>query len=161
MRGYIAWWKRGTLSWREALLTLPFLVIGFAMGLMTMHAEKHLGISANGWNLSWLGRCLIAGKDFWFYLEKVFWPHPLMYVYPRWEINTFSAIDYLPLLAMVMGLLILWRKRNERGRSIFVTSIYFVVLLALVLGFFNMFYFRDSFVSDHFQYLAMLGPLAL
>jgi tetratricopeptide (TPR) repeat protein len=30
-----------------------------------------------------------------------------------------------------------------------------------VLGFFNVFFFRYSFVSDHFQYLASMGPLAL
>jgi tetratricopeptide (TPR) repeat protein len=30
-----------------------------------------------------------------------------------------------------------------------------------VLGFFSVFFFRYSFVSDHFQYLASIGPLAL
>jgi hypothetical protein len=30
-----------------------------------------------------------------------------------------------------------------------------------VLGFFNVYYFRFSFVADHFQYLASMGPLAL
>jgi superkiller protein 3 len=30
-----------------------------------------------------------------------------------------------------------------------------------VLGFFSVFFFRYSFVSDHFQYLASMGPLAL
>jgi tetratricopeptide (TPR) repeat protein len=30
-----------------------------------------------------------------------------------------------------------------------------------VLSFFNVFFFRYSFVSDHFQYLASMGPLAL
>jgi protein O-mannosyl-transferase len=36
-----------------------------------------------------------------------------------------------------------------------------VVSLFPVLGFFSVFFFRYSFVSDHFQYLASMGPLAL
>jgi tetratricopeptide (TPR) repeat protein len=35
------------------------------------------------------------------------------------------------------------------------------MLLSLVFGFINVYYFRYSFVSDHFQYLASLGPFAL
>jgi superkiller protein 3 len=38
---------------------------------------------------------------------------------------------------------------------------YFGLLLSLVFGFLNVYYFRYSYVSDHFQYLAMLGPIAL
>jgi protein O-mannosyl-transferase len=34
-------------------------------------------------------------------------------------------------------------------------------LLFLTLGFFNVYYFVYSYVADHFQYLAMMGPLAL
>jgi protein O-mannosyl-transferase len=157
----LVWWKRGWIAWREAYLALPFLIFGVAMGLITMHVENHLGATGNGWNLSLLERCLIAGKDFWFYLGKLFWPHPLIYVYPRWELNSSSLMAYLPIVMMIATFLILWFKRSILGRGIFAGMAYFVVLLSLVLGFFNVFYFRYSFVSDHFQYLASLGPLAL
>jgi protein O-mannosyl-transferase len=36
-----------------------------------------------------------------------------------------------------------------------------VISLFPVLGFFSVYFFRYSFVSDHFQYLASMGPLAL
>jgi Flp pilus assembly protein TadD len=39
--------------------------------------------------------------------------------------------------------------------------VYFIAVLFPVLGFFNVFFFRYSFVCDHFQYLASIGPLAL
>src|SRR3569833_1827895 len=38
---------------------------------------------------------------------------------------------------------------------------YFKGVLLPALGIFNIFPFRYSFVADHFQYLAMIGPLAL
>ncbi len=38
---------------------------------------------------------------------------------------------------------------------------YYVISLFPVLGFFSVYFFRYSFVSDHFQYLASMGPLAL
>ena len=157
----LVWWKRGRIAWREAYLILPFLAVGTAMGLITMQVEKHGGATGSEWELSLLERCLIAGKDFWFYLEKLFWPHPLIFVYPRWEINPSQASSYLPILAAAICLLVLWLKRNGWGRPILFATVYFGILLSLVLGFLNVFYFRYSFVSDHFQYLASLGPLAL
>ena len=43
----------------------------------------------------------------------------------------------------------------------FFAAAYYLVSLFPVLSFFNVFFFRYSFVSDHFQYLASMGPLAL
>jgi tetratricopeptide (TPR) repeat protein len=97
----------------------------------------------------------------WFYLGKLLWPHPLIFVYPRWKIDASQISAYAPMLALVAGLPILWWKRNGWGRAPLVALLYFVSLLFLVLGFFNVFYFRYSFVADHFQYLASIGPLAL
>ena len=157
----LVWWKRGRIAWREAYLILPFLAVGTAMGFITIHLEKHGGATGSEWDLSLLEQCLIAGKDFWFYLEKLIWPHPLTFVYPRWEINTSEASSYLPILAAAVCLLVLWMKHNSWGRPMLFAMVYFGMLLSLVFGFLNVFYFRYSFVSDHFQYLASLGPLAL
>ncbi len=157
----LVWWQRGRIAWREAQLMLPFLAVGTVMGLITMPLEKHGGATGSEWDLSLLERCLIAGKDLWLYLEKLFWPHPLTFVYPRWEINTSQASSYLPILAAAVSLVGLWLKRNGWGRPILVAMAYYGILLSLVLGFLNVFYFRYSFVSDHFQYLASLGPIAL
>jgi len=131
------------------------------MGLVTMHIEKHLGAAGSGWNLSLLQRCLIAGHAFWFYLGKLFWPHPLIFVYDRWTLDPSRVSAYLPILAVMAGLLILWLKRGGWGRPVFFALAYFLVSLFLVLGFFNIYYFRYAYVSDHFQYLASLGPITL
>jgi tetratricopeptide (TPR) repeat protein len=57
--------------------------------------------------------------------------------------------------------LLLWLNRRSRIAPVFFAFVYFVVSLFPVLGFFKVYFFRYSFVGDHFQYLASLGPLAL
>jgi tetratricopeptide (TPR) repeat protein len=44
---------------------------------------------------------------------------------------------------------------------VFFAVAYYVISLFPVLGFFSVYFFRYSFVSNHFQYLASMGPLAL
>jgi tetratricopeptide (TPR) repeat protein len=157
----LVWWKRARVIWQDVYPLGPFLAVGTAMGLITMHVEKHLGAAGNEQGLTWLQGCLLAGRDVWFYLGKLFWPHPLISIYPRWTIQISEWTAYVPVLALVAGLSILWWKRNSWGRPPLVAVLYFVALLFLVLGFFNVSYFRYSFVADHFQYLAGIGPLAL
>jgi tetratricopeptide (TPR) repeat protein len=133
-----------------------------AMGLFTVWVEKHF-VQAAGreWAFSFLERCLIAGRAVWFYLSKLVWPHPLMFVYPRWEIHAAQPLAYLPVLALIVVLFILWLNRKGWARPMLVALAYFLALLFPVLGFFNVYFFRYSFVADHFQYLAGIGPLTL
>lgn len=109
-------------------------------------------------------RLVIAGKDVWFYLGKLVWPHPLVFVYPRWHVSIAGVADWLPLVALMAAAVVVGRlgRRGSRGwRAAGFAGAYFVLLLFPVLGFFSVYYFRYSFVADHFQYLASMGPLAL
>ena len=160
----VVWWKRGKVGWRELFPLAPFLAVGMAMGLFTVWVEKHIvfGQAARGeWAFSFLERCLIASRAVWFYLGKLVWPHPLMFVYPRWEIHAAQPLAYLPVLALIVVLFILWLNRKGWARPMLVALAYFLALLFPVLGFFNVYFFRYSFVADHFQYLASIGPLTL
>ena len=84
-----------------------------------------------------------------------------MFIYPRWEIDGTSSLAYMPGMAVVIGIALLWRLRNGGMKPVFFAVCYFVVSLFPLLGFFDVFFFRYSFVGDHFQYLASMGPLAL
>jgi len=158
----VVWWKRGKTGWRELFLLVPFLAVGMVMGLLTVWVENRF-VHATGseWAFSFPERCLIAGRAVWFYLSKLVWPHPLIFVYPRWEINTAQPMAYLSVLTLVSVLFILWLNRGGWARPTLVALAYFLALLFPVLGFFNVFFFRYSFVADHFQYLASIGPLTL
>ena len=53
-----------------------------------------------------------------------------------------------------------WLFRN-RSRAPLAAFLFFTAMLFPVLGFFNVYPFKFSFVADHFQYLACIGPIAL
>ncbi len=157
----LLWWQHRKPDWHGLGLTAPFFAVGLAMGLITMKVEKSMGASGEGWAYSPLERCLIAGRDLWFYLGKLIWPHPLTFFYPRWAVHVLQPWGYLLLAAIVVGSALLWRKREGWGRPALFVVGYFVAMLFPVLGFFNVSFFQFSFVADHLQYLACIGPLAL
>jgi Flp pilus assembly protein TadD len=158
----LVWWKRKPLSARDLYLLLPFVAVAVVFGSITLWIEKNnLGAGGKNWDFSIAERCVLAGRTFWFYLGKLAWPRPLMFMYPRWRVDARQAVAYVPLIAMVACILILWWQRRTWGRSGLVALAYFIVMLFPVMGFFNVYFYRYSFVCDHFQYLACMGPLAL
>ena len=160
--GLCLWWRSGRLRWRDFALLAPFLFISAAASGWTIWEQKfHSGALGAEWAQTWPQRLAIAGWDIWFYLGKLVWPSPLIFIYPRWKIDSTPLTAFLPLLAAVLGLFFLWWKRNGPLRPVFFAAAYFVASLFPLLGFFNVYFFRYSFVSDHFQYLASMGPLAL
>ncbi len=156
------WWLRGRLSWREARALAPFFLASAVAGGWAVWEQKfHSGALGPEWAQTWPERCIIAGRAVWFYLGKLAWPHPLSFIYSRWELDAGSVLDWLPFILGLAGLAALWRARAGRLRPLVFAVGYFVALLFPVLGFFSVYFFRYSFVSDHFQYLASIGPLAL
>jgi tetratricopeptide (TPR) repeat protein len=162
----ILWWKRagtGRLGWKKDLLPLlPFFLAGVSFGLFTAWVEHKFIIAKEDidFNYSLIERSLIAGRVFWFYLGKIFLPINLIFSYPRWEVSRAVWRHFLFPLAAVFLAAALWMLRR-RSRAPFAALLYFVVMLFPALGFFAVFPFRYSFVADHFQYLAGIGPLVL
>ncbi|HEX3619812.1 MAG TPA: tetratricopeptide repeat protein [Candidatus Udaeobacter sp.] len=156
------WWRRERIQRRDFLALVPFALISAVASIWTVFEQKfHAGAIGGDWAQTRPERLIIAGKAIWFYLGKLAWPHPLIFIYPRWDVDSSKVVAYLPLLAAIAGLVALWFIRAKSGRALFFAAAYYVVSLFPVLGFFDVFFFRYSFVSDHFQYLASMGPLAL
>lgn len=154
------WWRDGWWSWRRFGWLLPLFALSGAAAAWTVWEQKfHSFALGPEWNQTLAERAVIAGKAVWFYLGKLVWPVPVVFVYPRWLVSA-HPLDFIPVLAAMTVLVGLWSWRNGAGRGAFFAFAYFVVLLFPVLGFFNVYYFRYSFVADHFQYLASMGPLA-
>jgi protein O-mannosyl-transferase len=156
------WWNRGKIRWRDALALAPFAVISAFASAWTIWEQKfHARAVGPDWAQTFSERLIIAGRAIWFYLGKLIWPHPLVFIYPHWDIEPSKLIAYLPLLTAIAGLIALWFVRAKWGRALFFAAAYYVISLFPVLGFFSVYFFRYSFVSDHFQYLASMGPFAL
>src|SRR5206468_4865994 len=104
---------------------------------------------------------LVASHAVWFYLGKLIWPSNLTFIYPRWNIAPGRAFDYVWLLAGGGLCVAICFLRRYVGRSVEVAAVFFVATLSPVLGFIMLYTFRYTFVADHYQYLACIGPIAL
>src|SRR5206468_11638596 len=74
---------------------------------------------------------------------------------------TAHLLDYTWLLAGTVLCVAIYFLRRYVGRSVEVAAAFFVITLSPVLGFIMLFTFRYTFVADHYQYLACIGPIAL
>lgn len=156
------WWRRRKIRWRDLLALAPFALISMLASVWTIWEQKfHARAVGPDWAQTFPERLIIAGKAIWFYLGKLIWPHPLIFIYPRWDVDSSNVLAYLPLLTATGGLFALWFIGTKWRRALFFATAYYVVSLFPVLGFFSVYFYRYSFVSDHFQYLASMGPLAL
>src|SRR5438445_3947274 len=159
----ILWLQKKAIDKRRLLQVLPFLVLGFSMGLLTVWWERyHQGTHGTLFPfLSPLERALVASHAVWFYLGKLIWPANLTFIYPKWTIAVTRAPDYAWLLAGMVLCAVIYFARRSLGRGVEVAAILFVATLSPVLGFIMLYTFRYTFVADHYQYLACLGPIAL
>ena len=155
------WWQNRRPHAHEILALVPFIALSGAASLWTIWEQKfHSGAVGAEWAQSFSERLAIAGRDVPFYLGKLVWPHPLIFIYPRWTIPA-PPTAYLGLGGVLFALAVLWFRRRSALRPVLFAFGYFLLALLPVLGFFNVYFFRYAFVSDHFQYLASIGPLAL
>jgi protein O-mannosyl-transferase len=157
-----AWWVEGRWNWRSVAWTGPVFLMSLAAAVLAMWSvEQQGGTHDPQFVQSWPERLVTAGNVFWFYLGKLAWPHPLIFIYPRWVIDAGQWLSYLPSILAIMVIFVLWLKRESGFRSCFFALAYFVVALLPILGLIEHYFLRYSFVADHLQYLASMGPLAL
>ncbi len=155
----VLWWRNNCLRHTQFFVLLPFFVLGAAYGLLTVSMEQNLGATGPLWDFSFLDRCLIAGRALWFYLGKLLWPTDLLFNYQRWNIDDTSLPQYIFPCGFILLLFIAWVLRKKFGRCLLAALLFFAGTLFPALGFFNVYPMQFSFVADHFQYLASLGPI--
>ena len=157
----ILWWKHKDFRWRNIVPLVPMILLGLAAGVLTATMERHhVGAQGPEWDLSILERMLIAGRAVWFYVFSIFAPVNLMFIYPRWHIDTGEWWQYLLPVVTFLVIGLLWFFRKRWGRGPLVVSLFFVGTLAPAMGFVNVYPMLFSFVADHFQYLASIGLIA-
>ena len=116
----VFWWRRGRLDWRRDLVPLlPWFALGVGGGLFTAHFERVL-IGAQGADfapsLGVMDRVVLAGRVFWFYLGKLFWPAELIFVYPHWSVAASVWWQWLfPAAGLGLFATLAWRSRRARG----------------------------------------------
>src|SRR5437016_5941804 len=159
----ILWLQKKRISWERIFEINPFFVLGIASGLLAIWWERyHQGTSRAIFTfLSPIERVLVASRAIWFYLSKLAWPSNLTFIYPRWDIAPTHLLNYAWLLTGVLVCGAIYFLRRYVGRCVEVAAAFFIATLSPVLGFIMLYTFRYTFVADHYQYLACIGPIAL
>ena len=149
--------------WRRELLALvPFFTLALIAAVGNVWFQ-HENAMASGWAPS-RGLAERAGGAGWAlaaYLEAAFLPVRLAIIYPPWPVGPTSAWFFVPLATLGAALATLWRFRAGWARPLLLTLGYHAVCVAPVLGFVDMAFLNLAPVSNHLQYLALMGPVAL
>jgi len=157
----ILWLKEKPISWRVWLEILPFIALALGVGLLAVWWEKYHQGTRVLVSLTPIERVLVASRAVWFYLSKLFWPSDLIFIYPQWKIDPGSAVAYIGLIAAAATAAVIYFAHRFFGRGIEVAALFLLATLAPVAGFVMLYTFRYTFVADHYQYLASIGPIAL
>jgi tetratricopeptide (TPR) repeat protein len=157
----VLWFKHIPITARRLGSVAPFLVLGIGMGFLTMWWERsHMGTQGGVFTLTAVERLLVASRAVWFYAGKLFWPTQLTFSYPRWHISTADPWAYTWPLACLAAIALIWTARRFIGRGLECAAFFYAATLSPVLGFIMLYTFRYTFVADHYQYVASIGPIA-
>ncbi|MGD0078712.1 MAG: O-GlcNAc transferase, partial [Sedimentisphaerales bacterium] len=158
----ILWLKRSPVTVKRWLQIAPYIAMAIGIGLLVMWWEKHhQGMGVVNLGLSSTEKTLIAGRALWFYLWKLIWPVNLAFSYPRWNIDAHSVWQYGWPVSFVIAIVCAWLLRNRLGRGPVTALLFFPAMLFPMLGFFPLYTFVYTFVADHYQYMACIGPIAV
>jgi len=152
----LLWWKRRPIR-IATMLAAPLVLAALVAGAMTSYVEKHhVGAGDLDWNLSAMQHVVLAGQSVWFYLGKLLWPAKLAFVYNRWTVSVDGISLLYPIGVAALIALAAWL-----GRGVLIAILIYLLGLAPALGFIPFYFMRYSWVADHFQYIASLGPIAM
>jgi tetratricopeptide (TPR) repeat protein len=158
----IRWWQGHKLRISDGLRLLPFALLGLLAGLNTVYLELfRVGAQGSGFRLPFFSHLVLAGKIVVFYVQKLLFPFELVFIYPRWSIDTSQPAQWLPVIGVVAILALLYANRNRLGKGPFAGFASFVIALFPALGFFNVYPMIYSYVADHFQYIASISLIVL
>lgn len=136
--------------------TAPFMLIAVALGLVTVWCQYHFAIKGDVvYERDFLARVATAGMAVWFYLGKAIVPWPLSFIYPMWKMEPMSILHWVPMLGLLGAFVVGWVFRKTWGKTVLLSLVYFVLLLAPVLGILKISFQRYSYVADHWQYFAL------
>ena len=158
----LLWLKYIPIDFKRWLQIAPYVLFGAAMGILTIWWEwYHQGTDRLNLGINPIESTLIASRALWFYAGKLVWPVNLTFSYPKWKIDAADLFQYGWLLACLITALGIWYWRDKLGRGVISAIIFFVATISPMLGFLSLYTFRYTYVADHYQYMASIGPISL
>jgi tetratricopeptide (TPR) repeat protein len=156
-----AWWRRGRVVTRDVTSSAPFFALSLAIGAATFlflsktTGEQHVILGGP------LSRLACAGLSVAFYFSKCVLPLDLMTIYPLWDLNPPSPLQFLPWPVLAGVLWFLWSRRGGWGRHALLGLGFFLLNLVPFIGLTAGSYMNYSWVMDHLVYIPMIGLIGL
>ncbi len=155
------WWRFGRVPKRDWVRLTPMFAIALASAIITIWFQwRHVAQVGNNAGPV-LTRIARSGWIASFYLWKMVVPIGLSPIYARWVVNPRNLTHWVPVVALVVFIAFIAARgagsaaqRGWRGLLALVTI--WLLLLAPVLGFANLSFFRLSYVADHWTYPALM-----
>jgi tetratricopeptide (TPR) repeat protein len=155
-------WQRRRVGLKDLVHTAPHFVLALGFGLMSAWFQKYQALGGDLVETQSFGmKIASAAYVCWFYLGKAFLPVNLNIIYPPWKPGSGLLAIWLPAMLLLLCCLFGWSCHRSWGRHLLFALAAFLVMLFPVMGFFDAQYLRNWQVSDHLQYAALMGPLAL
>jgi protein O-mannosyl-transferase len=157
---FVYLWYSGFPQGRRSVFSIvPYVLLGTGFVVLDFLVMRDAGVTPPV--LPLLSRVAIAGQALWFYAGKLVFPAGLLNIYPRWDPVDLVWLRLALPVSAVLVLAALYAARDRIGKAPFAAFAYYCVTLSPVLGLVSFTYMDHSFVADRFQYLALIGPLAL
>lgn len=158
----LTWWKLGRITRKHLVASAPWFFITAGAGWMAAWRERY-GAGAHGkaYHFTLFQHLVIAGKDIWFYVGKLFWPHPILMVYPRWQVHGFTTIDLLYPLTAALAAAGCFALCKRLGRGLFAAAAIYAVMVSPALGFVSFAGMNITFVADHYFYVGCISLIVL
>jgi len=160
LAGYELLFRKASL--RDAVVrTLPFWIMSLILGLVGVFYQQKLigGLDVRGQTL--MERLLTMGWVLNFYILKTILPWNLMFVYPRWDVSAANPLHYLPNIGWITVLAVCWWKRASWGLPWLGGLGFYVLSLFPAIGLIDVFYWRYSYVADHYVYQSLPAVIVL
>lgn len=148
----------GGKKWQSSMVTmLPWI----GLSLMAIFVTQLAQVDYFAEKINWWQRPLIVVDTDRFYVQKIFWPHPLSGNYARTPEKVVADLGslvkgFLALCILAAAGVWAWR----RDRRYFIGGLWFVLLLP-VSGLVPFGYQTISSVADHYNYLPMTAVAAV
>lgn len=142
---------------RHLLWGLPLFIPALLVAWIGIYQEQH-GAGALGadFDFTWPERFGIAGRSLVFYVEKFFFPWPLLTIYPRFDPAGTVYVGGALLALFVLILMTLWFMRRRIGLGPCTLAVLYFIFLLPALGFISFYTQFFTFVADHYAYMALL-----
>ena len=137
--------------WAALVPLIPFFAAALLIGSIAFLSEP------TGPPLPISERLPLVGASLLFYVHKVIAPVDLMYIYPRWSVDSHSVLWWLPFLGVSAASILLFRYRRRFAQSFTWGVGNFMIPLLPAAGLVSFGFFQHSYVANHLAYLSMAG----